>query len=325
MSLLETHFVSALTRQADQPAFPLVVAGVAVAATLSMSVPFALLVAAVLMAPRRWRSIALCSSLGAALGAAVLYLAFHHLGWARLFAAYPEVVRSTAWADATRWLSRYGLTSLLVIAALPVPLTPALMFAAISRLSVAEVLLALWLGKLVVARIATGFGMQVLAFDPALAASVRRPGGVTLVGWSEILERSDILTLHLPVTERTRHLFAAAAFERMKPGMVLINTARGALIDETALLRAPDDGTVGAAGLDVLEQEGMLASEAPTGCRGLGCDAGWRTGDPLLSHPRVLVTPHVGFNTREAVERIFAQTAANIAARQAGRRHNRVD
>ncbi|ABM41703.1 hypothetical protein Ajs_1504 [Acidovorax sp. JS42] len=150
MRALETHFVSALTRGADRPAFPLLVAAVAVATTLSMSVPFAsLLVAAVLMAPTRWRSIALCSSLGAALGAAVLYLVFHHLGWARVFAAYPDVVRSTAWADATRWLARYGVVSLLVIASLPLPLTPALMFAAISRLPVAEVLLALWVGKLV--------------------------------------------------------------------------------------------------------------------------------------------------------------------------------
>jgi uncharacterized membrane protein YdjX (TVP38/TMEM64 family) len=88
------------------------------------------------------------ASLGAALGAALLYLAFHHLGWARLFAAYPDVVRSSAWGDATRWLSAYGVPALFVIAATPVPLTPALMFAAISRLPVAEVVLALWIGKL---------------------------------------------------------------------------------------------------------------------------------------------------------------------------------
>jgi len=148
MRLLETRLISALTHEADQGAFPLVVSVVAAAATLSMTVPFAsLLVAAALMAPRRWRSIALFSSVGAALGAALLYLAFHHLGWAMLYATYPDVVRSTAWSDATRWLSRYGVVSLQLIAALPLPLTPALMFAAISRLPVAEVL-ALWLGKL---------------------------------------------------------------------------------------------------------------------------------------------------------------------------------
>lgn len=177
MSLIETRLISTLTRRADQPAFPLVVAGVAMAATLSMTVPFAsLLVAAVLMAPRRWRSIALCSSLGAALGAALLYLAFHHLGWARLFDAYPDVVRSKAWADATRWLTDYGVVSLLLTAALPLPLTPALMFAAISRLPVGQVLLALWLGKLakyqVYAWLASAFPSKALRRGRARMAAL---------------------------------------------------------------------------------------------------------------------------------------------------------
>lgn len=146
---LQSGLLRALTRRADSRAFPLVVAGAALAAELSMSVPFAsLLMAAVLLAPRRWVSIATLASLGAAVGALVLYLVFHHLGWNRLFAAYPDVVRSTAWRDATHWLEHYGVVSLSVIAALPVPLTPALMFAAISRLPVAEVIAALWLGKL---------------------------------------------------------------------------------------------------------------------------------------------------------------------------------
>ena len=98
---LQSGLLRALTRRADSRAFPLVVAGAALAAELSMSVPFAsLLMAAVLLAPRRWVSIATLASLGAAVGALVLYLVFHHLGWNRLFAAYPDVVRSTAWRDA---------------------------------------------------------------------------------------------------------------------------------------------------------------------------------------------------------------------------------
>ena len=146
---LASGLARALLRRADSRAFPVVVGAVAVAATLSMSVPFAtLLVAAVLMVRHRWVAIALWASLGAALGAALLYLVFHHLGWARLFAAYPDVVRSSAWSDATRWLSAYGVTALLVIAATPLPLTPALMFAGLSRLPIAEVVLALWIGKL---------------------------------------------------------------------------------------------------------------------------------------------------------------------------------
>lgn len=175
---LETRFIAALTRRADQPAFPLVVAGVAVAATLSMTVPFAsLLVGGVLMAPRRWKSIALCSSVGAALGAALLCFAFHHLGWARLFDVYPDVVRSRAWSDATRWLTDFGVVSLLLIAALPLPLTPALMFAAISSLPVAEVLLALWLGKLLkylaYAWLASAFPAQVLRRGQARMVALR--------------------------------------------------------------------------------------------------------------------------------------------------------
>ncbi len=146
--VLESGLMRTLLRRADSRAFPVVVGAVALAATLSMSVPFAtLLVAAVLMARRRWVSIAVWASLGAALGATLLYMVFHHLGWARLFAAYPDVVRSSAWGDATGWLSVYGVMALLMIAATPLPLTPALMFAGISRLPIAEVVLALWIGK----------------------------------------------------------------------------------------------------------------------------------------------------------------------------------
>jgi membrane protein YqaA with SNARE-associated domain len=175
---LEPSLMRTLLRRADSRAFPVVVGAVAVAATLSMSVPFAtLLVAAVLMAPRRWGAIAVWASLGAALGAALLYLAFHHLGWARLFAAYPDVVRSSAWADATRWLSVYGVTALLVIAATPLPLTPALMFAGISRLPIAEVVLALWIGKLakylVYAWLASRFPERALRRGQRHAAALR--------------------------------------------------------------------------------------------------------------------------------------------------------
>lgn len=146
---LESGLMRSLLRRADTREFPVVVGGIAAVATLSMSVPFAtLLVAAVLMTPRRWRAIAVFASLGAALGGGLLYLAFHHLGWERLFAVYPDVVRSSAWSDATLWLGAYGVLALFFIAGTPLPLTPALMFAGISRLPIVEVLLALWLGKL---------------------------------------------------------------------------------------------------------------------------------------------------------------------------------
>ena len=147
---LETGLIRSLTRRADEPVFPVIMAAAAFAATLSITVPFApLLSLAVLIVPGRWKSITIWSSLGAALGGGLLYLAFHHLGWAGLLSSYPDLVRSRAWSDATRWLSNYGVATLLIIAATPLPLTPALMVASISRLPVMEVFLALWLGKLV--------------------------------------------------------------------------------------------------------------------------------------------------------------------------------
>lgn len=147
---LETGLTRTLTQRAQHRAFPVFVAGAAFASTLSMTVPFAsFLIAAVLMSPKRWRAIALWASLGAAMGAGLLYLVFHHLGWARFFESYPDVVRTKAWVDAVRWLTAYGVAALFVIAALPLPLTPALVFAGISRFPVAEVVIALWLGKLI--------------------------------------------------------------------------------------------------------------------------------------------------------------------------------
>ena len=175
-----------------------------------------------------------------------------------------------------------------------------------------------------VARIAHGFGMKILTFDPRPRPEATIALGIDFVGWSELLERSDVLSLHVPLTPETHHLLDDAAFARVKPGVVLLNTARGALIDEEALLRALDRGSVSAAGLDVLEHEGGAASEAPMGCSGLGCDRGWSASHPLLRHPRVLATPHVGFNTREAVARILHETVDNIAAWQAGQPRNRV-
>jgi D-lactate dehydrogenase len=175
-----------------------------------------------------------------------------------------------------------------------------------------------------VARIAQGFGMTVLAFDPRPPPEASIAMGITFVGWPELLERSDILSLHLPLTPQTHHLLDDKAFALTKPGVVLLNTARGGLIDEEALLRALDRGTVSAAGLDVIEHEGGAAPEAPMGCGGLGCDRGWESSHPLLRHPRVLATPHVGFNTREAVARILHETIDNITAWQAGQPRHRV-
>jgi len=128
--------------------YPFAVGAVAFILTLSM-VPFAsILVVAVLLRRDRWAETVVLSSLGAATGGLALYLTFHHLGWSQILAAYPDLVQAKAWSDATRWVSAYGIWALLVIAASPFPQTPALIFAAVSQLPIAELFLALFLGKL---------------------------------------------------------------------------------------------------------------------------------------------------------------------------------
>jgi membrane protein YqaA with SNARE-associated domain len=130
--------------------FPLFVAGIALLLTLSMSIPFSsILILAVLLRRDRWKEIALLSSIASATGGLVLYIVFHHLGWPYLIEAYPDLVQSKAWIDATRWVTAYGTWALLVVAASPLPQTPALIFTAVSSLPPVEVFTALLLGKLV--------------------------------------------------------------------------------------------------------------------------------------------------------------------------------
>lgn len=147
---LEHRVRAALERATGSRGYPFVVGIVAFVLTLSMSVPFAsVLVFAVLLRRERWRAITLYSALGSSIGGLLLYLVFHHLGWNQLVAWYPDIAASRSWRDATTWVTRYGAWALFVIAATPLPQTPALAFAAITRLPVPEVLIALLTGKLI--------------------------------------------------------------------------------------------------------------------------------------------------------------------------------
>lgn len=149
LSALEGKLHAVLRRHTSSGLYPGLVGTLAFGVTLSMTIPFAsVLVFAVLLKRNRWKSIVLSSSLGSTAGGVSLYLIFHHLGWARLAAAYPALTQSSAWTGATQWLARYGILALLGIAASPLPQTPALMFAGIHRLPLVEVLLALFCGKL---------------------------------------------------------------------------------------------------------------------------------------------------------------------------------
>ena len=168
------------------------------------------------------------------------------------------------------------------------------------------------------AAIARGFGMRVLATDPYPDAALAR-AGVEYVALSALLAQSDIVSLHCPATPQTRHLIDAAAFARMKPGVVLINTARGEVVDAAALADALDSGVVAGAGLDVLEQESCLHyPPCPTDSNVV------RANGRLIGHDNVVVTPHIAFNTREAVERLRRTTLGNIERFLAGTPQNLV-
>lgn len=126
---------------------------------------------------------------------------------------------------------------------------------------------------------ARAFGMQVIGYDPMSDA-----GAIPLVPLDELLRRADVISIHAPLTEQTRHLFNAKTLAAMRPSSILVNTARGGIIDETALAGALANGPLRAAALDCFEDEPLDRS-------------------PLLYLPNVILTPHCGASTVEAVER----------------------
>ena len=165
----------------------------------------------------------------------------------------------------------------------------------------------------VFARIMTGFGCRVLGFD-----RIRNPALETLEGFSyaerpEVLESSDILSLHVPLTPDTRHLIDAGAFAAMKKGAMLVNTGRGALVDAKALIDSLKKNHLGYAGLDVYEEEEGIFFEDLSD-RVLEDDVLAR----LLTFPNVLITSHQAFLTREALTKIAETTLRNVADFEAG-------
>lgn len=153
-----------------------------------------------------------------------------------------------------------------------------------------------------VAKIGAAFGMEVLAF--------RRNGetpGARRVSWEELLTESDVLSLHCPLTPETRHRINAEALAHMKPGALLINTARGAVIDEAAVAQALHSGKLGGYAADVFETEPDVSVS-------------------LLYHaPRVICTPHIAWSSREARERLIAVAAENLSSWKKGCPQNQVN
>ncbi|MFN7142914.1 MAG: 2-hydroxyacid dehydrogenase [Myxococcota bacterium] len=164
----------------------------------------------------------------------------------------------------------------------------------------------------VVVRILRGFGCEVLAHDPVPNPAVVA-AGARYVDLGALWPACDVVTLHCPLTPATRHLVDDAAIASMRPGVVLLNTSRGAVVDSRALLAGLKSGKIGAVALDVYEEEGDLffrdLSETV-----IQDDVFAR----LLTFPNVLVTGHQAFFTREALTAIAGTTIANLTGFEAG-------
>lgn len=143
-----------------------------------------------------------------------------------------------------------------------------------------------------VSRVARAFGMKVKAYTSKRIEDL--PDGVSKADLDELFETSDVVSLHCPLTESTRHLVNADRLAQMKPSAILINTGRGPLVDEKALAEALDSGRIHAAGLDVLSSEPPAAD------------------NPLLTARNCFITPHLGWATREARERLLSIAADNL-------------
>jgi D-lactate dehydrogenase len=158
----------------------------------------------------------------------------------------------------------------------------------------------------VVAKMLIGFGCEVLAFDPVENDECRAVG-VRYVKLDELLATADIITLHCPLTPENKHMINAQALERMRDGVMLINTSRGALIDTLAVIEALKSGKIAHLGLDVYEEEEEIFFEDRSGLV-IPDDVFAR----LLTFPNVIITGHQAFFTREALENIAATTIDNI-------------
>jgi D-lactate dehydrogenase len=158
----------------------------------------------------------------------------------------------------------------------------------------------------VVAQILTGFNCPMLAFDPFPNATCRSIG-VRYVGLNELCAQSDIISLHCPLTPENKYIISHAAIARMKKGVMLINTSRGALLDTVAIIDGLKSGTIGYLGLDVYEEEEEIFFEDRSGLI-LSDDVFAR----LLTFPNVIITGHQAFFTREALLNIAATTIENI-------------
>lgn len=178
------------------------------------------------------------------------------------------------------------------------------------------------------AQIAKGFGMTVVAYDPFPNEKAATEIGMTYVALDKLYAEADYISLHAPATKDTYHLIDSAAIAKMKPGIILVNTARGTLIDTPALIDGLHKGQIAAAGLDVLEGEEYLQLADEVGLlsrQELGPEAKQVLAIDVLSKmPNVLITSHNAYNSYEALHRIRTVTVDNVKAWAAGHPQNLV-
>jgi len=175
-----------------------------------------------------------------------------------------------------------------------------------------------------VVRMAKGFGMNVLVFDTKRDSFLEEIMMFKYAQLDELLANSDIITFHVPYNEKTRHLINMGNIKTIKKGALVINTARGGLIEPDALVRALDDGILGGAGLDVLEGEDLIKEERELLSKDFPADKmkALIRNHILMKRDDVVITPHIAFNSKEAVQRILETTADNIIGFQEGKPRN---
>ena len=149
---------------------------------------------------------------------------------------------------------------------------------------------------------AAALGYHVVATDPYIADDAVRDADVEPLSFDELLERADVVSMHVPLTDESHHLFGSEALAKMKPGAILVNTSRGPLVDTAALRDALASGHLGGAALDMLEQEPPAPDE------------------PLLQRDDVVITPHAGFYSEESVRELQRKAVEQVVDALAGRR-----
>ena len=154
------------------------------------------------------------------------------------------------------------------------------------------------------ARKAAGIGFEVIGYDPLrwAGAGETEGYGLRVVSCEELLRKADVISIHVPLQEETRHLINAETIGRMKPGSIIINTARGGVVNTAALCDALSSGHLGGAGLDVFEEEPLPGDS------------------PLRDHSRVVLTPHVSWYSEQSFGELKSRTIENVVNVLQGRR-----